>query len=293
MDIRTLKYFLAVANEENITKAAELLHISQPSLSKQLHDLEDEYGKKFFNRGKRKTTLTEDGMLLKQHAEEILALFSKTEQLLLAEANLCQGSIAIGGTTSTTVSKVISEMYNDYPKITFDFYNAEASTILEKIDNGILDFGILLAPIDITKYDYLELHDMDCWGFFMHKSLPIASKGFIEPGDISSLPIVIHQGLELKRKLALWSATDLSQLNIIANYNLFFNTPVELVKKGMGCAFVSKQSISCYQDDSMCFCPIRPQEPIKLNLVWRSKKVLPSAAQTFLQRVRAEIRSQS
>ncbi len=287
MDIRVLKYFLAVAHEENITRASEILHISQPSLSKQIMELEKEFGKKLFIRGKRKTTLTDDGILLRKRAEELILLFDKTEQEL--NSNFISGNISIGGGYSDIITQTAFNLYSKHPDIHFHFYSGDAIDVQEKLDDGTLDFGILIDHIDITKYDYIPLPNKDMWGFLMTKNFPLSSKKYIRPEDIENIPIVIHRRTEVQRKLSIWSGVDIEKLNIIATYNVFFNNPLHLVKKGLACAFISSQSVDWNKDDNICFCPIYPKSEIQPYIVWKRYQVFSKASSKFLEMINEEI----
>lgn len=289
MDIRILKYFLAVAHEENITKASELLHISQPSLSKQMKELENEFGKQLFIRGKRKTTLTEDGKFLRKRAEELITLFDKTQQELSFNDSFMSGTISIGGGYSKIITQTVSKLHSQFPNIHFDFYNGDAIDVEEKLDNGTLDFGVLIDPVDIIKYDYMPLPTKDTWGFLMRKDFPLSKKEFIKPYDIKNVPLIIHKRQVLQRELSLWSGIDIEKLNVVATYNVFFNNPVYLVKNGIGCAFVSSQSVDWQEDDNICFRPIYPLSEIQLDIVWKRHQVFSKAANHFLKILRKEI----
>ena len=290
MDIRILKYFLAVAREENMTRASELLHISQPSLSKQMKELESEFGKQFFIRGKRKTTLTEDGMLLRKRAEELIALFDKTQHELSSSDNCITGIVTIGGGAySTVITQTVSKLHVQFPNIQFDFYNGDAIDVQEKLDNGTLDFGILLDPVDITKYEYIPLPNKDTWGLLMRKDFPLSAKKTIKPHDIKNVPLIIHKRQILQRELSLWCGIEIENLNVIATYNMFFNNPVYLVKSGIGCAFVSSQSIDLHENDNICFRPIYPLSEIQLNIVWKRHQVFSKASDCFLKILREEV----
>ena len=169
MDIRVLKYFLAVAQEENITRAAESLHIAQPSLSKQMMELEQSLGKKLLVRGKRKITLTEEGIFLRKRAEDIVSLVEKTRQEISSDFTDITGEIVIGGNAPPTLLRAVSSMQKQYPNVVFQFYSEDASDVTERLEHGNLDFASLLQPIDTVKYEYLPLPDTSIWGVLMKK----------------------------------------------------------------------------------------------------------------------------
>lgn len=283
MDIRVLKYFLAIAREENITRASEVLHIAQPSLSKQIIELEKELGKKLLIRGKRKVTLTDSGVLLKKRAEEIIQLFEKTQKELISDTDTLGGEISIGGGQSEVIIQAASILHNKYPNVSFNFYNGDAVDVKEKLDNGTLDFGILIEPVDITKYEHIPLPQKDIWGFLMRKDFPLATKEVIKPCHIENIPIVTPKRLELQRELCLWSGKELDELNIIATYNTFFNNPTLLVKNGFGCAFTLKQLVDLKSNSELCFIPIYPTHQIQLGIVWKRYQVFSKVSEKFLE----------
>lgn len=206
MELRLLRYFLAVAREENITRAAESLHITQPSLSKQLMELEQELGKQLFIRGKRKITLTEEGVLLRKRADEILMLCEKTRREIAQDSDLIGGVISIGGAQSTVVAQATSLIADRYPGVKFQFFNGDAETLMERLDHGTLDFSILIEPVDLVKYEHLPLNETDEWGLLMPKnqestsSFPASDRSL---HSITSIPLTVSaQILSLARSLS-------------------------------------------------------------------------------------------
>ena len=196
MEIRVLKYFLAVAREENITKAAEVLHITQPTLSRQLMQLEDELGAQLYIRGKNKITLTEEGMLLRRRAEEIVDLADKTEREFLQREDLIAGEIYIGaGETYAMrqVAKMMKEFSIQYPQVQYHLFSGQADDIKERIDKGLIDFGLLTEPVDIEKYDFARLNYKDRWGIIVPNDSVLASKEHVTPQDLINQPLLIPQ----------------------------------------------------------------------------------------------------
>ena len=186
MELRELRYFLAVAREQNITKAAEALYISQPSLSKQMQNLENEIGRPLFARGSRKVTLTEAGVLLKKRAEQLLELYEKTEQELAAPEETVCGEVRIGGGESyavQTVMRAAKQVQARYPHVTFRFFSGDADDVTEKLERGLIDFGIVVDLADIAQYNALRLPLADRWGVLMRRDSPLAEKAAIAPAD--------------------------------------------------------------------------------------------------------------
>lgn len=199
MEIRVLKYFLTVAREGSITGAANYLHLTQPTLSRQLQDLERELGQKLIIRGSHNISLTPEGMILRKRAEEILDMVEKTEKEFSSLKNEIAGEIFIGsGETSSIkcVAEVIKEIQAQYPNIKFNLYSGNADDVGEKLDKGLLDFGILIQPTDISKYEYLSLKSYDTWGLVMRKDSPLASKDFITIDDLFDIPLIASRQVD-------------------------------------------------------------------------------------------------
>lgn len=281
MDIRVLRNFLAVARVENITRAAESLHIAQPSLSKQLMNLEKELGKQLLIRGKRKIKLTEDGILLRKRADEIVALLEKTKQEIRLDTAEISGKISIGGTPTKKVLQVASALRKKYPGIQFDFFSGDATDVLERLDHGSLDFAILLEPIDTSKYKYISLPDFDCWGLLMPNDCELAEKSVIRREDLCTAPLIIHRRVGLQRKIELWAQTELEHMNIAATYNVINGLPAQFVKSGLGYFLISEDRAAGY-DPEVCFRPLFPQLELHYALVWKRYPVFHKASAIFL-----------
>lgn len=286
MELRLLRYFLAVAREENITRAAESLHITQPSLSKQLMELEQELGKQLFIRGKRKITLTEEGILLRKRADEILLLCEKTEREIAQDSALISGVISIGGAQSNTVAQATAQIAANHPAVQFQFFNGDAETLMEKLDHGTLDFGILIEPIDIVKYEHLPLKETDEWGLLMRKDCLLAKKEVIHPNDIKNLPLILPQRIRLQRELSTWAGIASEHLNIIATFDVLFNNPSLLIKNGLGYAFALNNLIDTSESQTLCFRPFEPAIKIQYGLAWKRYQVFSKAAELFLSQVK-------
>lgn len=205
MDVRVLRYFLAVAREENITRAAESLHMAQPSLSKQIMELEAELGRQLFIRGKRRITLTQDGILLRKRAEEIVALVDKTEQEIRGNHETLSGKISIGGTPGKRILETAAALRKKHPELVFEFYSSDATDVTERLDQGSLDFAVLLEPVDALKYEYISLGEMAHWGLLMPEDSPLAEKPVVEKADLCRVPLVLHRRAGLQRELAHWA----------------------------------------------------------------------------------------
>lgn len=290
MDIRVLQYFLAVAREESITKAAETLHMTQPPLSRQLKDLENEIGKQLLIRGSKKVTLTEDGMLLRKRAEEIVELMEKTKAELSSSDETISGDVYMGsGETEavSTIAKVAKDLQETYPLIRYHIYSGDAEHITERLDKGLIDFGLLVEPFDIAKYDYIRLPLKDTWGVLMRKDSPLAKKDSITPEDLWEQPLIISHQTSISHEMMSWLQRDTSQLNIVATYDLVYNAS-RFVKTGFGYVIALDKLINTTGDSELCFRPLSPLLEAGLCIVWKKNQVFSRAANQFLKQIQSE-----
>ena len=292
MEIRLLKYFLAVAREENITAAAESLHITQPTLSKQLMELEDEFGKKLFIRGKRKITLTEDGILLRKRAGEIVDLLEKTQAELKNMNNeIISGDIYIGaGETEgmRIIAKLSIKLQKKYPNIHYHLFSGNSEDVIEKLDKGLIDFGVLIEPTDIKKYGYVKLPVYDTWGVLMRKDSDLAKKDCIEPNDLLDIPLLCSRQALANNEFSIWFGDNTEKLNVVATYNLIYNASL-YVEEGFGYAVTLDKLINLTDDSNLCFKPIIPNLKANLVMVWKKYQVFSKATQIFLDELQKEI----
>lgn len=289
MDVRILRYFLAVAREENITRAAESLHIAQPSLSKQLMELEQELGKKLLIRGKRKITLTEDGVLLRKRADEIVDLLEKTEREIRSDAADISGEISIGGTPTKTVLQTAAMLRVKHPDIRFQFYSSDAIEVTERLTHGNLDFAVLLQPVDTTKYEYIALPDSSRWGILMPSDCALAKKEVVCKEDFCQIPLILHRRAGLQREIALWAQTELEHINIIATYNVVNGSPVSFVTSGFGYFLTIENHLAAELNSDVCFRPLNPPLELHYALVWKRYPVFSKVAETFLNKIKSSI----
>lgn len=287
MDIRVLQYFLAVAREESITKAAETLHMTQPPLSRQLKDLENEVGKQLLIRGSRKVTLTEDGMLLRKRAEEMIDLMEKTKAELSSSDEQISGDIYMGsGETEavSTIAKVAKDLQKEHPFIRYHIYSGDAEHIIERLDKGLIDFGLLVEPVDIAKYDYIRLPVKDTWGVLMRKDSPLVAKENIYAEDLWDKPLIISHQTTISNEMIAWLRKDISQLNIVATYDLLYNAS-RFVKMGFGYVIALDKLINTSGDSNLCFRPLYPVSEAGLCIVWKKYQVFSRAAEQFLKQL--------
>lgn len=285
MEIRELRYFLAVAREENITRAAQSLHIAQPSLSKQLMELEKKLGKQLLIRGKKKITLTEEGAILRKRAEEIVELVEKTEHEISYDFEELSGDIYIGGSTSETILSVAADLRREYPDVRFHFYSGDAQDVSERLNHGSLDFAVMLEPVDNIKYEFVSLPDCSQWGVLMNKSDALAVKKALTNEDIKSIPLIMHQRIGLQNEIAHWAGTSTESLNIAATYNVVHGSPIPFVKHGLGYFLMARYLLAPKLDTDVCFLPLEPELPTRLALVWKKHAVFSKVAEAFYGRI--------
>lgn len=284
MELRELKYFIAVAEKGSVSKAAESLFLTQPNLSRQMQGLESKLGQKLFVRGNRKITLTEAGKLLKKRAEEIIALSDKTESELSVKYGEIAGRIAIGGGESYAVSliaEVACRLRDDYPGIKFDFFSGDTVEVVEKLDKGLIDFGILIEPADLSKYSFLKLPLADTWGVLMKKTSPLAEKPFVTKEDIFDKDLILSKHSLNEYIIADWFAPYGDGLNVVATYNLIYNASL-LVKQGLGYALALDKLVDVSAESELCFRPLKPSLVSPISIVWKSDTVFSAPSKKFI-----------
>ena len=293
MELRTLEYFLAVAENGSISAAATALHLSQPTLSRQLKELEQTFGKTLLIRGNKNTTLTEDGLLLQKRAKEILTLAEKTTKELQRPAHQdIAGDVWIGGGESEgmeVIAKVAKKLKQSHPKITINIISANASDTLERLEKGLIDFAIGIGPVDQNKYDSLWLPGISHKaGILMPKTSPLAHKKIITPADIKDKPLITPRNSQTRRRLAEWLKIPWEDLNVAATFNLIYNATF-LVKEGLGYAISWDKLINTTGDYPLCFIPLSPAIEIPINIAYKHDQVFSRAGQKFLDEIRTFI----
>lgn len=288
MELRVLQYFLAVAREQSISGAAKSLHLSQPTLSTQLKALEEELGKQLLIRGtpgSRKVTLTEEGMILRKRAEEILSLVRRTEDEITLSNPLIGGDVYIGAGETDGVrllTQVAQQVQAAHPLIHFHISSGDGKDVLEDLDKGLIDFGLLLQTVDISKYELLAIPVKETWGVLMRRDAPLAEKEAISPEDLREAPLIISRQETSGTLLSAWIKRDLSELNIAATYSLLYNGSL-MVEEGMGYALCLDRIINTSGDSPLCFRPLVPALELGVYLVWKKYQVFSKAAEKFLQ----------
>lgn len=291
MEIRVLRYFLAVAREGSITAAANYLHLTQPTLSRQLKDLEEELGQTLLIRKSHRVTLTPEGMLLRKRAEEIIAMVDKTQSEFVSLGNTVSGDVYIGGGETRVmgeIAAVIRDIQEAFPAIHFHLYSGNAEDVTERLDKGLLDFGVLIQPADLSRYQSLQLKGKDQWGVLMPKDSPLAAKKAIQKEDLLDLPLICSRQA-IRRHIggnafSDWFGKDFERLNIVSTFNLIYNAAL-LVEAGVGYAISLDGLTDTSRDSALCFRPLSPRLESRLAIVWKKDQVFSPATQLFLDRI--------
>ncbi|MBO7252599.1 MAG: LysR family transcriptional regulator [Oscillospiraceae bacterium] len=293
MEIRTLKYFLAVAEEENITAAASKLHMTQPALSRQMMDLEKSIGKPLFIRTNKKTYLTEDGLYLKQRAQEILSLVDKTASELQTTSGEIYGQIHFGAGETDSMrifADVTGRIHQKYPKIQFNLFSGNADDILEKLENGVLDFGLIFSTTFPETYHYMPVPLSNARGLLMRRDSPWAKYGRITVDLLKQMPLITPSRTSYNQNfLSQWCGKDVDSLHIVATYNLIFNA-VFLVEAGIGNALCLENLVNTEHSSTLCFCPLDPPSYAVPMLIWKKGKKLSKASAVFLEEIKKTLR---
>lgn len=291
MEIRVLRYFLAISREGSITNAANALHLTQPTLSRQIKDLEEELGQQLLIRRSHRTVLTPEGMLLRKRAEEILSMVDKTTSEFHTIKNTISGDIYIGG-GETDAIRLIAEIMKDiresYPDIHYHLHSGNAADVTERLDKGLLDFGLLIQPTDISKYDYLNLPVTDTWGVIMRKDSPLARKKYITKNDLLDIPLIFsRQAIAQKQsenEFISWFGENYDKLNVVTTYNLVYNASI-MVEAGIGYAVSLDKLVNTSESSNLCFRPLKPALESGLNIIWKKYQVFSPAAELFLEKL--------
>ena len=291
MELRVLRYFLAVAREGNITGAANFLHLTQPTLSRKIKDLEEELGCQLLVRKSHRVVLTQEGMRLRKRAEEIISMVDKTEAEFLSKENAISGDIYIGGGETQAIrqiAEIIREMQEEYPDIHYHLYSGNAEDVTERLDKGLLDFGVLIQPADISKYDYINLPNKDRWGVIMRKDSPMAVKESIRKEDLLDVPLICSRQVmtqcRTENEFADWFGEDFDRLHVVTTFNLVYNAAI-MVEAGVGYAVTLDKLAHTSEDSLLCFRPLTPPLESGMNVIWKKYQVFSPAAELFLERM--------
>ncbi len=283
MELRVLEYFLAVAREQSITKAAEYLHLTQPTLSRQLSELENELGKQLLIRGKRRITLTDDGLLLRKRAGEIVSLARRTEEEIKNLGNILEGSIYIGTGESGSVRNIIRvacDMQKDYPGVHFHFTSGDSEDLVDRLDKGLFDFCILYGDIDQSKYEYISLPYTERWGLIMRNDSELAGKKQVTTEDLWDKPLILSRHSLTWPKFFKWIGKSPDELNIPSTYNLVYNGAL-MAQEKMGYVLTLENLVNTRGTD-LCFKYVYPIQTLNLSIVWKKYQTQSKTAEKFV-----------
>lgn len=282
MELRVLRYFLLAAREENITRAAELLHVTQPTLSRQLMQLEQELGVKLFHRSKHSVYLTAEGLLFRRRAQEIIALAEKAKEELSPMEEELSGKISIGCGELLSVeelSDVISAFQREHPLVKFHLHSGYNDDTKEKIEQGILDMGLLVEPVDVSKYEFLRMKQKEEWGILVREDSPLSHCSVIRPEDLSGHSVITTMDSPIFRELASWMGDHMKEMQIKGTYNLLYNAAMIARKSGIP---VMCLRLNCHYDD-LVFIPMRPRLELSSVLVWKEHQPFSPTVGAFIQ----------
>lgn len=288
MEIRVLRYFLTVVREEGINRAAEVLHITQPTLSRQLSQLEEEVGVKLFHRGAKKITLTSEGILLRRRAEEILSLVDRTERELIEQDMLIEGRIVIGCGELAAVqvlSELIGSFREKYPQVTYDLFTGNADLVKEQMEKGLIDIGVLLEPIDMDKFDFIRLTGKERWGVLMRPDDPLTAKEAVSPKDLEGLSLILPRRTNVRNELSNWFGDSLKNTQILFTSNLSTNGAI-MVEKGLACSLVIEGSVPFCDKEKIAYRPLSPELTSNSVLAWKKHQPFSLAASKFIEHIK-------
>ena len=289
MELRVLNYFLMVSQEENITKAAQLLHVTQPTLSRQLMQLEDELGVKLFERSNHSIVLTSDGLLLKRRAQEIVSLAEKTKRELTTEKEL-SGEIEIGSgefKSFSLLADVIAAFSEKHPGVRFHLNSGNADTVKERLENGGLDIGLLADPVDISRYEFTRLPQKETWGIIAHNDFAIAKRPFVTPKDLIGLPLILPHRRMVREEIQNWFGDLYGDVNVFATYDLLYNAAI-MAQKKMGIILTIELES---RFDEVKFVPFAPKMEFGSVLVWKKNQIQSAAMEAFIDFSKKYIKS--
>lgn len=295
MELRNLRYFLTVVEASSISKAAKILNITQPTLSRQLKELEIELGAELFKREPKGIKLTEDGIFLKNRSEEILSLASKTKQEFdNKKKQELVGNITIGcveADNSDTLAMILEELTQDYPRITFNISSGTSEDITERLDKGLLDIAILLEPISVENYEKLSLPRTERWGLLVPRSSDLANNNYIMPQMLKQTNLLVPRREEIQNMIASWCTCDINDLRIVGTYNLIFNI-FSLVENNIGSAIVIEGATPNRNvNNQLKFIPLSPVVQTNCVLIWKKSRILTPVLEEFIKRFKEIIKS--
>lgn len=291
MDLKVLRYFLAVVQKESITAASEYLYLTQPTLSRQLSALEEALGTTLFVRGNRKITLTAEGRRLRKRAEEILDLVAKTESEFLTPAEQIRGDIHIGCGETRAMSdivQIIQHIRTDYPDIHVHIHSGDGNDIMDDLNKGLVDFAVLIGPDDLSEFETLHLKQKNQWGLLMRKDSPHACNAAISRKDMLNMPLIFPRQRDTESKITTWMGPNYRQLNVISTYNLIFNAAL-MVEHGLGYALCLDGLVNTAADSVFCYKPLQPTFEVDVCVVWKKHNLLSKASELFANQLKQHL----
>ncbi len=289
MELRVLNYFLTIVREGSINRAAEVLHITQPTLSRQIAQMEEEMGVRLFDRSRRSLVLTEEGMLLRRRAEEILALVDRTESELMLHNNEVEGRIVIGSGEMAAVEDLadaICRFHEKYPKVQFDILTADADGIKEQMDKGLVDIGVFLEPVEVSKYDFIRLENRERWGVLMRADDPLAERKAVTMEDLLNTPLILPRRGGVKSELENWFGSHYEDLDVFFTGNLSTNGAV-MVRRGLARSVVIEGCSSFRDPQLFAFRPFDPPLVSNSVIAWRKYQPYQNAVTKFVEELRS------
>lgn len=288
MELRVLQYFLAVTREQSISGAAEALHLSQPTLSRQLKELEEELGKQLMIRGNRRITLTEEGMILRKRAEEIMELVKKAEDEISLSDELLAGDITIGAGETDGVrilARAAQELRQQYPLVHLHIISGDKARVTEELDRGLIDFGLIFGAVDTAKYESFRMPCTDTWGVIMRRDAPLAARQSIRAKDLLDKPLILSRQAFQNTEFLEFFPCPQEKLHVVATYNLLFNGSL-MVDEGMGYAISFDKLLNLTGESTLCFRPLEPKMEAHMHIIWKKYQILTKPAEQFLQKLR-------
>lgn len=283
MEIKSLRYFLAVAREENMTKAADMLHVTQPTLSKTLKSLEDELGKKLFTRHSFSISLTDEGMLLRDRAEDLIAMADRIEQEFITLDDITGGDIYFGLAESYQIKYLAREiriLKSRYPGFTYHITSGDTEQVTEKLDKGLLDFAVLCEKPNTAKYDYVKFPEADIWGAVMPTDHPLAMKKSIKVKDLIGQPLFCSEQ-SWNNEIPAWAGDDFERLHLEGSFRLSYNGSL-FAQEGLGILLTFKHLVECSEENGLVFRPLSPKQTSELYLIWHKFTFFTPIAEKFI-----------
>ena len=293
MELRVLQYFLTVAREQSISRAAEVLHMTQPPLSRQLMDLEKELGKSLFIRGSRRITLTEEGIILRKRAEEMLELMEKARAEVTAAEDTISGEIYIGsGETEgfRIIAEAAKRLRDQYPEVRFNLFSGNAEDVLERLDHGLLDLAVVISPTESKQYEYVSLPAANTMGLLVRRDHPLSKRAYILPQDLTNIPLIVPRKLTDNNRFTNWLGGKSDRLSVVAVYNLLYNASL-MVEEGVGCALCLGGIIPEHDRSLSCFRPLKDHAAADLAVIWKKDQMLTKPAVKLLEEIRKSRKS--